>query len=68
MRAGLDKHAEKIHDHAPYVAQVEPRETRDGAHGGPGFRGRGRGRGGTKPVSPSMSNSGRSRGAKHGCP
>ena len=43
MRAGLEKHAEKIHDHAPYVSQVEPRESRD--TGGP-FRGRGRGRGG----------------------
>ncbi|KAI9507196.1 hypothetical protein F5148DRAFT_981701 [Russula earlei] len=42
MKAGLEKHAEKLNDGVPEVVRSDPRSSRD--HGGyRGFRGRGRG-------------------------
>ncbi|KAJ3540575.1 hypothetical protein NMY22_g4235 [Coprinellus aureogranulatus] len=60
MKAGLDKHSEKLKDTIPEVKQAIDRDSRDG-----GFRGRGRGRGGSGFATRGLAAAGLTRGGGH---
>lgn len=61
MRAGLEKHAEKLKDTTPEVKQALDRESRESFRGG-----RGRGRGGHGFVARGLSAAGLTRGGPPG--